>query len=133
MSDAWMKLGALRQEFLEGLKRYIIDEEEETHRRMELQVPLAMVLLAHLAQTEGVEVPLPKGLRAEAFFRDKILPEIRAFAKSDEEVAALVAEILEWETTSIVQRCRVPLMVHDSAAELPSQLYCEFNEPDAGR
>ncbi|MBM3272051.1 hypothetical protein FJY94_02075 [Candidatus Kaiserbacteria bacterium] len=132
MSDEWMKLGALRQEFLEELKRYIIDEEEETHRRMELQAPLAMVLLAHLAQAEGVQMPLPKGLRAETFFKDKILPEIRAFAKSDEEVTALVAEILEWETASIVQRCRVPLMVHDEMSGKPSHLDSELSDQDAG-
>ncbi len=121
MTEAWMKRGLERQNLLDDIKRQIMDEEEESHNRITVQVPTIVGLLCHLANTDGVgfeELHDAQDSPAWGWFCETILPQVVNFARSKQEELALLAEILMWETTSVVNRYR---------QELNSQ---EIHEPD---
>ncbi len=114
MTEAWMKRGSERQEFLDNLKRAIYDEEEEYRKRMGMQIPFAVVILNHLGNNlERLDLPILVMAKANDFF-EGILKEIKAFARTPQEELALIADLLEWEVASIATYFRQPLQVQET-------------------
>ncbi len=115
MTEAWMRRGSERQEFIERLKMLIIDDEEESHNRLSVQIPLLILLVQHLAVTEKADlldiVPVPK--RTRDLFFTLILPELTSFARTPEEAAALLAELFLWEANSIANAFKSPLQTQE--------------------
>ncbi len=118
MSDAWMKRGAERQELLELLKRLIIKQEDKVHDSQVARHATNTVLMEHLALKSGValifmsttsEVTVARR-NMQQLFQDMILPQIKDFAKAEEEENALIAELYTWSSVSIAAHFKGALM-----------------------
>ena len=108
-NDQLMRNGAERQDFLDELKRQIMDEEEQTHRRVSFQVPLTIDLLLCLAHADGVRIQIAGESAPGDFLRERIMPQITAFAKSVQDQRVLIADLFLWEANSLTNRYREPL------------------------
>lgn len=113
MTDAWMQRGSERQEFLDQLKSAIMDEEEESHKRLTIQIPFTISILHHLGEREGVVFNLYRDSPAWTFFYEKVLPQIKEFARTPEEEAFLVTELLIWEIASLTNLPRLSLTTQE--------------------
>ncbi len=113
MTDAWMKRGAERQEFLESLKRQIIDEEEESHQRLTVQIPLAIAVMELLGASSPAPITVVAKEKVWHLLSKKVWPQIKSFARTPEEEKALLAELLLWEANSLANYFKAPLQTQE--------------------
>lgn len=93
MTEAWVKRGLERQEFLDVLKQKIMDKESEAPSRLPAQLNFIGVLTEHFARMdESVSGKNP----LRQFFKTDILSPIKDFARTDEEALSLIAELFQW-------------------------------------
>jgi len=97
MTEAQAIRKSERQKFLETVQRYIVDEEEATHKRISFQLGICRVILKYFAYMEGLPYPPSPYSPEEKFFQKTLLPAIEGFARTPEEALALVTDIFEWE------------------------------------
>ena len=109
MAEAWMKRESERRGFLDTLRRAVMDEEAEAHRRIHSQLDMCKAIVEYFAEREDAPSVPFFDTSARRFFRTKVLPEIEEFARTHEEVLALVAGLFLEECQSIVQHFRAPL------------------------
>jgi len=114
MIEAQTKREYERREFLEAVQRYIVDEEEATHKRISFQIGICRVILKYFAFMEGLPFPPSPYSPEEKFFQKTLLPAIEKFARTPEEAQALVTDIFEWECKSIARHYKVPLQVQET-------------------
>ena len=110
MAEAWMKREAERQGFLDTLRRAVMDEEAEAHRRIHSQLDMCKAIVEYFAEREDAPSVPFFDTSARRFFRTKVLPEIEEFARTHEEVLALVAGLFLEECQSITLCFRQPLV-----------------------
>ncbi len=123
MADAWMKRSSERQALLDTLKRAIVDEEEESHRRVTFQLALCTAFLEFFKGIDRLYPPpfVPPGNSQERFLAEKILPAIRDFSRTDEETLALATDLFDWECQSISRYFKAPLQQQE--LDEPEKLY----------
>jgi len=103
MSDAWMVRESERQEFLETLKRRVIDIDKWPYQ--DVCYSLARICLNFL-QDETTE---PADTIPDNLFFTEFLPAMSNFSRAEEERSILIIDLLSWLVKSIAIRYRSAL------------------------
>jgi hypothetical protein len=118
-TDVWIVRNSQRYDFVEEIKQRLRDELAKTNDYDAAQIALCMALTESIAQARKILPPvftIPPKFRknpVRKFLREKILPSLIEFAHTPEEAQALIADLLEWSSNSIVGRARAPLLTQE--------------------
>lgn len=107
MADAWMKRSGERQRFLEDIKKLILDEWLETHMSRVPEYLLHGQFVTYFSKQDGFLLDYPDHTHIaqsmKKLFREHIVPQVQAFARTSQEKNALLAELAEWVHQSVVR------------------------------
>ena len=123
-----MRRGAERQQFLEEIKKLVLDEEREAHEsRLPIYATHA-VILEYLSHKDAGNTPFiadsPSKVRMRGVFHQTILPLVTDFARTDTEALSLIAELFVWTSASVARFFQNELMrqeIHHPEKILGSQ------------
>ncbi len=118
MTEAWMKRGAERQEFLNRIKRVFYDELDETNQYGDAQVLLCMAFTEFFARQRNIGRPLYNGSLTQdnwlwTLLFDKVWPVVQAFARTPEEAMDLMADLFKWSSESVIGSVKGPLQTQE--------------------
>ena len=108
-----MKRGVERQEFLDLLKREIMDEEDESHQRLTIQIPFTVAMVELLGTSSPAPITVEAKDKAWRLLSKRIWPQIKDFARTPEEADTLLAELLVWESNSLANYFKRPLQIQE--------------------
>lgn len=117
--DHLMEREAQRQRFLDGVKRHMMDHEDEGNSqrgRVKAQLGWLIAIGNLFATIEGVP-PIKNTITAGEYqveidlFRTNVMPAIREFAYTDEEAVLMASQLFMWVSESLATKARVPYEV----------------------
>lgn len=117
--DLLLQRESERQEFLNKVKRFMMDHEEESNSqsgRLKAQIGWLIAIGDLFTKVEKLP-PIKNVLTAGKYqteitiFRTKVMVDIMRFSRTEEETILMVGQLFAWVSKSLVMSSRVPYQV----------------------